>query len=288
MKFFSSKSTKPAEPDVPLDSAPIGLIAGKGKFPLLFAQEAKKNGKVLVVIALKDEMNENLAPYAKAIHEIPVGKLDSVIQALKKEGVQQVAMVGKVEHVKIFSDIVPDFRTAQLLLKIKDRRADSILGSVADEFKKDGITLLPSIMFLKHLVPGPGHLTKRKLNESEERNVLFGIEMAKSLAAMDCGQTVVVKRRTLLAVEAIEGTDECIRRGAQWGGEEVIVVKSAKPNQDLRFDVPVIGMNTIKTMLEVKSKVLAIEAHRSLFLEKDECVALAEKNGISISAWERK
>ncbi len=293
MKFFSSRkpAVEPIQPSRAANAAgtaPIGLIAGKGKFPLIFAQEAHKNGRELVVIALKDEANEDFTPYAKAIHTVAVGKLDSVIQALKGEGVTQAVMAGRVEHVKIFSNLIPDLRTAQLLLRIKDRRADSILGSVAEEFQKDGIALLPSVTFLQHLVPGPGYLTKRKFNENEEKNVEFGIQMAQSLAAMDCGQTVAVKRRMVLAVEAIEGTDECIRRAAKWGGEEVVVVKSAKPKQDLRFDVPVIGTTTIKVMIEVKSKTLAVEADRTLFLEKDECVRLAEQNGIAIFAWERK
>lgn len=290
MKLFSSRSSA-AEPVPPTQipgAAPIGLIAGKGKFPLIFAQEARKNGREIVVVALKDEANQDFSPYAKSVHTVPVGKLDALIQTLKDQGVTQAVMAGRVEHVKLFSDIVPDFRTAQLLFRIKDRRADSILGSVAEEFQKDGITLLPSVTFLQHLVPGPGYLTKRKLNETEEKNVEFGIRMAQALAAMDCGQTVAVKRRMVLAVEAIEGTDECVRRAAKWGGDEVVVVKSAKPNQDLRFDVPVIGMTTIKVLAEVKSKVLAVEANRTLFLEKDDCVKLADQNGISILAWERK
>lgn len=269
-------------------SAPIGLIAGMGKFPLLFAQEAKKNHRDLVIIALKDEVDQDLAPYAKSVHEVAVGKLDAIIQTLKKQGVKEAVMAGKVQHVKLFSDIIPDLRAASLLFKIKDRRADSILGEIAVEMKKDGIDLLPSVTFLKHLLPPPGFLTRRKFNDSEERNVNFGIEMAKAIASIDCGQTVVVKKRTILAVEAIEGTDECIRRAAQWGGEEVVIVKSAKPNQDLRFDVPVVGMNTMQVMKEVKAKVLAVEANRTLFLERDECLKFADREGFSIFAWERK
>src|SRR5262249_10933838 len=134
------------------------------------------------------------------------------------------------------------FRTAQLLLKLKDRRADSILSSVADELMKDGIELLPSTTFLDHLLPKTGLLTKRKLTDSEERNVDFGIRMAQGIAALECGQTVVVKKRSVLAVEAIEGTDECIRRAAKFGGAGVVVVKTSKPKQDLRFDVPIIGL----------------------------------------------
>lgn len=266
-------------------NSPIGLIAGKGKFPLLFAEEAKKNQKDIIVIALKEEMNEDLSPYAKAIHSVSVAKLNTIIQTLRKEGVKETVMAGRVEHTKLFSELIPDFRTAQLLLKIKDRRADSILTAVALELEKEGITLLPSTTFLKHLLPKEGTLTKRKLNDSEMKNVEFGIQMAKGLASLDLGQTVVVKRRVVLAVEAIEGTDECIKRAAKFGGENIIVVKSSKPNQDMRFDVPIIGINTIHLLKEVKSKVLAIEAEKTLILEKEKCIAMADEQNCSIYAW---
>lgn len=268
-------------------STPLGLIAGKGKFPLLLAQEAKKNGRDLVVIALKEEMDEDLDPYARSVHVVSVAKLDSIVQTLKKEGVRETVMAGRVQHTKLFSDLVPDFRTAQLILKIKDRRADTILSAVAEELKKDGITLLPSTTYLSHLLPEPGLLNQRKLNESEEKSVEFGIRMAQGIAALDIGQTVVVKRRTILAVEALEGTDACIRRAAQLGGENIVVVKTAKPNQDIRFDMPVIGMDTIRILAETKATVLAVEARKTLILEKEKCIQEADKFGISIFAWEK-
>ena len=269
-------------------SSPIGLVAGKGKFPLIFAQEAKKKSQELVVVALKEEANEDFSPYAKSIHPISVGKLGQIIDTFKNEGVKEAVMAGRVQHTKLFSDIVPDLRASQLLFKIKDRRADSILGAVADEFEKDGIKLLPSTMFLSHLIPQTGLLTKRKLTDSDEKNVEFGIRMAQGLSALDLGQTVVVKRRTVLAVEALEGTDACIRRAAQLGGEEIVVVKTAKPNQDLRFDVPVIGLHTIEVLKEVKARVLAIEANRTLMLEKEKCIDMANSCDISIFAWQEK
>lgn len=272
---------------LPLNHSAIGLIAGEGKFPILFAQESKKNNREVVVITLKEEPHEDFSPYAKAIHSVSLGQLDTIIQTLKKEGVKEVVVAGRVHHAKLFSDFIPDLRAAQLLLRIKDRRADSILSAVANEFEKDGIALLPSTTFLSHLVPEVGLLTKRKLTESEEKNVEFGIRMAQGLAALDCGQTVVVKKRMVLAVEAIEGTNECIRRGAKFGGEDIIVVKSAKPGQDLRFDLPVIGLNTIAVLKETKAKVLAIEAKKTLILEKEKCIQSANGEGIAIIAWER-
>ena len=268
-------------------ASPIGLIAGKGKFPLIFAQETRRNGRDLVVIALKEEMDEDLSPYAKAVHTISVGKLDSIIQTLKKENVKEAAMAGRLEHTKIFSDIIPDFRTAQLLLKIKDRRADSVLLAVAKELEGEGILLLPSTTFLDDLLPKPGVLTKSKPTESEQKNVDFGIRMAQGLSALDIGQTVAVKKRAALAVEAIEGTDECIRRGAALGGEGVIIVKSSKPNQDMRFDVPVVGMNTMNVMIQCKARVLAVEAGKTLMLEKDAIIEAADRAGICILAWEK-
>ena len=265
----------------------IGLIAGKGKFPLIFAQETRRNNRDLVVIALKEEMNEDLAPYAKVVHEVSVGKLDAIIQTLKKENVKEAAMAGRVEHIKIFSDILPDFRAAQLLLKIKDRRADSILLAVAQELEKDGIRLLPSTTFLSHLLPKTGVLTKSKPTESEQKNVDFGIRMAQGLSALDLGQTVVVKKRAALAVEALEGTDACIRRGTALGGEGIIIVKSSKPSQDMRFDVPVVGLHTIEVMIECKCRVLAVEAEKTLMLEKDAMIEKANQAGLCILAWEK-
>ncbi len=265
--------------------SPIGLIAGEGKFPLLFAQEARKNRRELIVIAIKEEANEDFTPYARTIHTISVSKLDKIIQSLKKEGVKEAVMAGRVHHTQIFSDLIPDFRAAKLLFKIKDRRADSILGAVADEFKKDNIKLLPSTTFLSHLIPPPGMLTKGKLSESQSRNVEFGIRMAQGLSALDLGQTVVVKKRSVVAIEAIEGTDECIRRAGKLVDGNVLVIKSAKPNQDLRFDVPIVGLNTIKVMREARAVVLAVQAHKTLMLDKDQCVQEANDHKIHILAW---
>ncbi len=267
--------------------SPIGLIAGRGKFPLLFAQEAAKNGRDLVVIALKEEMNEDLSPYAKSIHPISVGKLGALIKVLKKEGVREAVMAGRVQHTKLFSDLIPDLRTVRLLLRVQDRRADSILCAVADELKKEGILLLPSITFLSHLLPEPGVLTRKKPNDSEQKNIDFGIQMARGLASLDLGQTVVVKKRTVLAIEAIEGTDDCIRRGAALGGEGIVVVKTAKPNQDLRFDIPVIGTHTMEVLKECKASILAVQAKKTLILEREKCVQMANESGITISAWEK-
>ena len=266
---------------------PIGLIAGEGKFPFIFAEETAKRKRDLVVIALKEEMNYDLSSYARAIHTISVAKLDQIIQTLKKEGVKQAVMAGRVKHTKLFSELVPDLRAAALLFKVKDRRADSVLAAVAAEMKKDGIELLPSTTFLEHLIPQKGYLTKKKLDSAEEKNVEFGIQIAQGLTALDIGQTVIVKRRTVVAVEAMEGTDACIRRAASIAGDNVIVVKSAKPQQDLRFDVPVIGTNTIKVMGESKARVLAIQAGKTLMLEKDFCVKMAENLGITIYVWEK-
>ncbi|OGR84029.1 MAG: hypothetical protein A2902_00275 [Elusimicrobia bacterium RIFCSPLOWO2_01_FULL_64_13] len=268
-------------------TSPIGLIAGKGKFPLIFARETRKRGRDLVVVALKEEVSEDFSPFAKAVHPISAGKLDSIIQVFRKEGVREVVMAGRLEHTKLFSDIVPDLRTAQLLLRVKDRRADSVLGAVAEELSKDGITLLPSTTFLSHLLPEPGVLTRSRPTESEEKNIRFGIRMARGLSALDLGQTVVVKKRAVLAVEALEGTDECVRRGARLGGEGVIVVKSAKPGQDMRFDVPVIGTHTLTVLQETRARVLAVESRRTLILELEECVKRADAAGICIAAWEK-
>ena len=233
-------------------------------------------------------MNEDIAPLARSTHTISIAKMDAVIQTLKKEGVREAVMAGRVEHRKLFSDLIPDMRAAQLLLRVKDRRADSILKAVAEEFQKDGIALVPTTTFLSHLIPQPGVLTRRKPSDTEQKNIEFGMKMAMGLSSLDLGQTVVVSKKTVLAIEAIEGTDECIRRAAQWGGENVVIVKSAKPNQDLRFDVPIVGITTIQVMKEVRAAVLAVEAGRTLMLEKDLCVETANRNNIVIVAWKRE
>ncbi len=268
-------------------SAPLGLIAGRGKFPLFFAQEAKKNNQNLVVVALKEEVDEDLAPYAKSLHTLSVAKLDSIIQTLKKEGVQEAVMAGKVEHRKIFSGLIPDLRCAQLLFRIKDRRADTILQAVSEELQKDGIRLMSSLTFLTHLLPHAGLLSKRALTESERKSVEFGIGIAHGVSGLDIGQTVVIKRRMVIAVEAMEGTDACIRRAAALAGEDLVIVKSAKPKQDLRFDVPVIGMATVELLSDIKASVLAIEANKTLMLEKEKLIQRADDLGISLYAWER-
>ncbi len=265
---------------------PIGLIAGKGKFPLFFAQEARKNNRELVIIALKEEVDEDLSPYAKSIHSISVSKLNSLIQTLKREGVKEAVMAGKVEQRQVLSSLIPDLRTAQLLLRIKDRRADTILNAVSEELLKDGIHLLSSLTFLNHLLPEPGYLSKRQMTDSEKLSVEFGVRIAKGVSGLDIGQTVVIKKRMVVAVEAMEGTDACIRRAADLAGENLVIIKSAKPNQDLRFDVPVIGMTTLDLLVEIKASVLAIESKKTLMLEKEKLIAKANSAGISIYAWE--
>ncbi|MDR3112449.1 MAG: UDP-2,3-diacylglucosamine diphosphatase LpxI [Elusimicrobiota bacterium] len=260
----------------------IGLIAGNNRFPLLVAQEIKKSGDKVVCIALKEEASAELEILCDKTFWISVGKFQKIIDTLKSENVETAIMAGQVKHVKIYSAITMDFRAIKIMGSLINKKTDTILKSVADEFAKDNIELLPSHSYLKHLLAPKGLITGQKLNSDEIKNVKFGFKIAKSIASLDIGQSVVVKNSSVLAVESVEGTDECIKRAYQLGGENSIAVKVAKPNQDFRFDVPVIGLQTIDTLKESKCRALAIEQGATLILDKDEVVKKANDLNVTL------
>lgn len=260
----------------------IGLIAGGGKFPLIFAQEAKKIGKELISIALKGETNPQIEKIVNRTYWVNVGKLGKLIKVLKQEHVKEAVMAGRVRHTRLFTEVKLDLRAIKLLGKIENKKSDSILGAVAQELENEGIKLLNSTIFLSSLLPQKGVISLRRPTEDEEKDIKFGFEIAKRIAGLDIGQTVVVKSRCVLAVEALEGTDKCILRGSQLGKGKVVVVKVAKPKQDMRFDVPVIGKRTIQVLTETGVSTLAIEENKTLILDKEEVINLANKSGISI------
>ena len=257
----------------------VGLLAGVGKLPVEFMRAAKQLGHEVIVIAVVDGVEPELAAEADAYYEINVAKLDKVIKTLKKNGVAKVTKEILFKGLKF-----PDWRAIKLLAKLRNRKDDTIMLAIVDELAKDGLEVVDQTLYLKPLMPACGVLSRRKPTADEEDDIRFGFVTAKAMGGMDIGQTVVVKHKAVMAVEAIEGTDACIRRGGALGREKSVVVKVAKPNQDPRFDVPAVGKQTILSMIESKCNVLAMEAGRTLFVEQDEVLDLANRHNICICA----
>jgi len=264
----------------------IGLIAGNGRFPLIFAQAASKEGYEVFAVAHKGETDPSLENYVAGIEWIKVGQLGKLIKAFKRAGVRDVVLAGGITRKRLFKEIFPDLRALSLLARLKNKTDDAALRAVAEELEKEGLVVQPSTLFVQSLLAPVGCLTKRKPNKEEKEDITFGWRMAKAIGELDIGQCVVVKKQTVVAVEAVEGTDETIKRGGELAKEGVIVVKVSKPNQDLRFDVPAVGVKTIETMATVKARVLVIEAGKTLMFDKEKMLALADKEGISVVSLE--
>ena len=262
----------------------IGLIAGNGKFPLIFAQEAKKAGAKVVALAIKEETSPKLKNLVDRIHWVNVGQLGDLIEICKKEGITRAVMAGQVRHSRLFTQVKLDPRAMALLAGVKDKKANSLLGAVADELSREGIELIDSATYLSHLLPSPGILTRRKPTQKEWRDIEFGHKMAKEIAGLDIGQTVVVKDQSVLAVEGMDGTDFTIKRGGRLGRGDVVVVKVSKPQQDRRFDLPIIGERTVEVLKQAKAKVLAFSARSTILLDRKKVVKSANQNGISLVA----
>ncbi len=262
----------------------IGLIAGNGKFPLIFAQEAKRVGAEVVALAIKKETSPSLENLVDRIHWVNVGQLGDLIEICKKEGITRAVMAGQVRHTRLFGQVRLDARAMALLAGVKDKKANSLLGAVADELLREGIELIDSATYLSHLLPSPGILTRRKPTQNEWRDIEFGHKMAKEIAGLDIGQTVVVKDQTVLAVEGMDGTDRTIKRGGKLGRGDVVVVKVSKPQQDRRFDLPIIGERTVEVLKQAKAKVLAFSARSTILLNREKVVKSANQNGISLVA----
>lgn len=261
----------------------IGLIAGMGELPMAIAAEAKAKGHNVLAIALEPLADSMLSSYVDDIKWVNVGKLGEIIDTLKKAGIKEVVMAGKVPKALLYkSRIIPDLRAVKLLFSLKGRSDDAIMLAVAKELEKDGITLLNTTDFCSGMLVPEGVLTGDKLTEDEWKDIKFGWKIAKEMGKLDIGQTVVVKNNAVMAIEAIEGTDEAIKRGGYYADEGAVVVKVSKPSQDLRFDVPVVGLDTLRAMLEVKARVLAIEAGKSILLQREHFIKEAGDAGISV------
>lgn len=261
-----------------------GLIAGNGRFPFLVLEGARAEGVELVVAAIKEETDPKIESIAGTMEWISVGQLGKLIKFFQREGVTHVIMAGQVKHVQIFKlNALPDLRMAKMLARLKRRNTDALIGGVADELAAEGITLIDSTTFLQPLLAPRETITKRTPNKDEMADIDYGLHVATELARLDLGQTIVVKNQAVVALEAMEGTDATIRRAAELvRGRPLTVIKVAKPNQDLRFDVPVIGLDTIQTLRECNVTAMSLTAGKTLIFDKEETIASANKHRIAI------
>jgi len=260
----------------------IGLIAGKGQFPLLFARAARRQGLDVVAVAHQGETDPALESLAHQCHWIFVGQLGKLISAFQKAGVSRAVMAGGVSRGRLFRDFRPDFKALNLVRRVGAGHDDRLLRGLAEELEKAGITIISPLLYLQDLLALPGCLTRRRPSAQELQDIAYGFEIAQAVGRLDLGQCVVVHRQVVTALEAIEGTDEAIRRGGRLAGPGAVVVKVCKPGQDLRFDLPSVGVGTIETMQEVEAKVLAVEAGKTLIFDREEMVALADQAGIAV------
>ncbi|HOI41780.1 MAG TPA: UDP-2,3-diacylglucosamine diphosphatase LpxI [Elusimicrobiales bacterium] len=273
----------------------IGLIAGAGNFPLLFAREARARGCEVFTAGLTGMTSPEAEKLSKELAYFRLGQLSAPIEFFKKHGITRVLMAGKIEHVSIFGGFLPDLRAAKLLLTLKDRRPNSIFAAIAGELAKDGIEVISSATFLESSLPKPGPLTEKKPHKDRENSIAAGWKAARTVADLDIGLTVVARGGAIVAVEGMEGTDECIRRAGDIfarllpGGKppkDMVVVKVARPGQDMRFDLPVVGTSTLEAMAAAGADTLAVEAGTTLVLEMERFLARAAELGIAVTAIE--
>jgi len=260
----------------------LGIIAGSGAYPLLVARSARKAGvKKIAAAAFTGETDPKLAADVDEIEWMRVGQLARLLSFFRSTGVRHAMMAGQIAPKNLF-DLRPDWKALLLLARLQRRNAETIFGGIADELANAGIELLPATTFLNDCVAQRGRIAGPPLKRREEADVSFGLEIAREMARLDVGQTVIVKNGTVVAVEAFEGTNEAIKRGGALARKNAVVVKVAKANQDMRFDVPVIGVQTIEAAAEAGMRVIAVEAGRTLLLERAEIIAVAERAGISV------
>jgi DUF1009 family protein len=260
-----------------------GLIAGNGRFPFLVLEGARQHGVEMVVAAIREETSPEIERYARVVQWMSVGQLGKLLRFFHRHGVTHVILAGQVKHVQIFGPALPDLRMVRLLARLPRKTTDSLIGGVVRELEQDGFTVIDSTVFVRDLLAAPGVLTARSPSPKEEADIAFGLEVAREVARLDIGQTLVVKDRAVIAIEAMEGTDATIRRAATLvPGTSLTVVKVAKPHQDMRFDVPVIGLPTIHTMIESRATALALTAGKTLLFDRQDLLALADRHRIAI------
>jgi UDP-2,3-diacylglucosamine hydrolase len=265
----------------------LGLIAGNGRFPFLVLDAARRAGHDVTIIAFKEEAFPDLEavaarPPAAPVHRVSLGQMGTWMRLLKEAGVTQAVMAGQVKHTKLFSDIMPDLTALSVLRRLRGKNTDAIIAAVADVLNDQGITLIDSTSFLEPLLAREGVQTRRRPTEDESRDLEFGYRVADSIAGLDVGQTIAVKSSAVVAVEAMEGTDAVIARAGHLAGSGVCIVKVAKPQQDMRFDVPVVGVATIEAMAAAGATVLSVDAGKTLMVDGDAVINAADESGITL------
>ena len=263
-----------------------GLIAGNGRFPLLALETARREGHEVVVVAIENEAAPELEQYASAFHWINIGQLAKLIAIFQREKVSEVMMTGQVRHTSLFSGITPDWRLVKLLASLKEKITAALIGGIQQAMREEGIELVDSTRLLKPLLAPEGVLTRRKPDKEEEADIRYGRRLAATLASADIGQSVVISEKACVAAEAMEGTDAMLRRAASLvSGKPLRLVKASHGRAHLLFDVPVAGLATIDTMLETHTTALAVDAGRTLLLDKEEMIERANRADISIVAY---
>ncbi len=263
-------------------SSAIGLIAGGGQFPLLFAEAARSRGRRVVAVAHRSDSLPELEQVVDALCWVKLGQLGKIIKFFRQEDVRETVFAGTITKTRIFHDVLPDLKGLSLWNRIDAHQDDAILRAVAGVLEDEGISVLASTCYLEHLLFPRGVLTRKKPSAKQMEDIRYGWNMARQIGRLDIGQCVVVRDRVVTAVEAIEGTDETIRRGGGLAGSGAVVVKVRKPEQDFRFDLPATGAGTIKSLVEVNASVLAVEAGQSLVFDQAEMIAAADRAGIAV------
>lgn len=262
---------------------PLGIVAGRGIYPLELCRAARAAGVArLCVIALDEETDPAIAALADHVDRVQVGQLRRTMNLLHRQEIREVMFAGQVRPGRLFGGFRPDFLALRLLWGLKERNAHTLFGAIADTFEKDGFRVLPAVTYLETALAGEGVLGRRKPARRQWRDIEFGARIAREISRLDIGQTVVVKKGTVLAVEGFEGTDKAIRRGGELGRGGVTVVKTAKPGHDMRFDVPCIGMNTVESLVAAQAETLAVQTGKTLFLERDRVLAALDAAGICV------
>jgi DUF1009 family protein len=262
----------------------FGLIAGNGRFPFMVLEGARQTGASMAVAAIREETDPEIEKLADNVKWVGIGQLGRMIRFFKDEGVEKAIMAGQVKHIQIFSRAVPDARMLKVLLRLPRRNTDSLIGAIASELQSEGIELIDSTYFLQDSLPRAGVLTRREPDRHEREDIEYGLEIGREIAHLDLGQTIVVRGKACVAIEAMEGTDETIRRAGMLVQKRLTVVKLAKPNQDMRFDVPVVGIPTLNTMVEAGASCLFITAGKTLMFDREEMIRTADKHKLAIVA----
>ncbi len=260
----------------------VGLIAGSGQFPLLFAHAARQASVRVLAVGFDGETDPSLSKYVDEFHLVRLGQLNRLISTFRSAGITNAAMAGAINKTRLYSKIRPDWRAVRFLNRLRNKKDDSFLRALADELESEGILIQPSTIFLPELLAPEGILTRRKPNRREQEDIAFGWTLAKAIGRLDIGQCLVVKNQVVLAVEGVDGTDPTIMRGGRLCREGAIVVKVSKPMQDLRFDVPAVGSDTVEVMKRVNARVLVLEAGKTVIFDRDKMIDIADSAGISI------